>query len=143
MKSFWVICKYITCLILIWVIISFVVATGWHPFFKPESLDHLGSFLGGFFTFIGIYFLYKTLISQEKAITKQKEEFLIQSFESKLIERIKFNREIVDNLSYRIPYLVEESYMAKNRVFELYFEQIYEAIKIVKDKLSEISIEEI
>lgn len=33
--------------------------------------------------------------------------------------------------------------MAKNRVFELYFEQIYEAIKIVKDKLSEISIEEI
>ena len=83
------------------------------------------------------------MISQEKAITKQKEEFLIQSFESKLIERIKFNREIVDNLSYRIPYLVEESYMAKNRVFELYFEQIYEAIKIVKDKLSEISIEEI
>lgn len=60
-----------------------------------------------------------------------------------MIERIKFNREIVDNLSYRIPYLVEESYMAKNRVFELYFEQIYEAIKIVKDKLSEISIEEI
>ena len=61
MKSFWVICKYITCLILIWVIISFVVATGWHPFFKPESLDHLGSFLGGFFTFIGIYFLTSSM----------------------------------------------------------------------------------
>lgn len=143
MKLFWIICKCIICLILVWVIISFVVATGWHPFFEPESLDHLGSFLGGFFTFIGIYFLYKTLISQEKAITKQKEEFLIQSFESKLIERIKFNREIVGNLLYRIPYLEEESYVAKNRVFEFYFEQIHEAIKIVKNKLSDTSIEEI
>lgn len=143
MKLCWIICKYAICLILIWVIISFVVDTGWHPFFKPESLDHLGSFLGGLFTFIGIYFLYKTLMSQEEAIKKQKEEFLIQSFESKLIERIKFNREIVDNLSCRIPYLEEESYVVKNRVFEFYFEQIHEAIKIVKDKLSEISIEEI
>ena len=71
-----------------WAILSQIKGTGWSVWFETNSLDHIGSFMGGLFSIISIYYLAKNLAEQRQITT-------IQSFESNYLEIVKFCRDQV------------------------------------------------
>ncbi len=50
-----------------WAILSQIKGTGWSVWFETNSLDHIGSFMGGLFSIISIYYLAKILLSNVKS----------------------------------------------------------------------------
>ncbi len=114
----------ITLVILMWAGCTLIINTGWSFLFDSESIDHFGSFMGGLATFIGIYYLFMTLRSQN-------ESFQIQNFESKFIELIKFNREMVSPIKIINSYESTNKWFVGKDVFGFFNHQIEDAIDVV------------
>ena len=113
-----------TLIVLIWVGVTLTIKTGWSFIFDSDSIDHFGSFMGGLATFIGIYYLYMTLHSQN-------ESFQIQNFESKFIELIKFNRDLVSSMKAIYTYSSNMQQINGKEIFDFFNQQIEDAIEIV------------
>ena len=111
-------------ILLIWVGITLTINTGWSFIFDSNSIDHFGSFMGGLATFIGIYYLYMTLRSQN-------ESFQIQNFESKFIELIKFNRDLVSSMKATYTYSIDMQQISGKEIFDFFNQQMENAIEIV------------
>ena len=98
---------------------------------NSDAIDHIGSFIGGVATFISIYYLYKTLRSQEKG-----QE--VQFFESRYIEMVKFNRDILDKALMAF----KEERKCEIGLFESFLEQI-ENISVIVDKYMPADVREL
>ncbi|MDE5757398.1 MAG: putative phage abortive infection protein, partial [Allobaculum sp.] len=79
-------------LVLLWAILSQVKGTGWSIWFETNGLAHIGSFMGGIFAILSIYYLIKNL-------AEQRQITAIQSFESNYLEIVKFCRDQVSQAS--------------------------------------------
>lgn len=123
----------IAVILLPWVIASLVLSTGWSLLFDPDSIDHAGSFIGGVSAFIGIYYLYKTLRSQN-------DSFQIQNFETKYIELIKFNRDLVVSMKSVDVYSEDTPQLLGKDVFDLFNKQMEEAIGIVSEIIDKMEL---
>lgn len=119
-------------LLLEWAIISLIRETGWSLWFETNQLDHIGSFMGGLFTLIGIYYLIKNLAEQRQITT-------LHSFETNYLEIVKFCREQIKQVSIPDPNSTNADKRLINgrEVFSLFFAQIENAIDIVKDYLQD------
>lgn len=98
---------------------------------NSDAIDHIGSFIGGIATLISIYYLYKTLRSQEKGQD-------VQFFESRFIEMVKFNRDILDKA------LIAFKSERPNAVglFESFLEQI-EHMSVIVDEFMPADVKDI
>lgn len=107
-----------------WAILSQIKGTGWSVWFETNSLDHIGSFMGGLFSIISIYYLAKNLAEQRQITT-------IQSFESNYLEIVKFCRDQV--MQAKMPdsnsTMENKCQVSGREVFSLFFIQIENAIE--------------
>ena len=106
------------------VAISMVRKTGWSCWFDSNFISNYGSFLGGVATVISIYYLYRTLCDQGR-------QFQIQNFEGRFLELIRFNRNAVSQMSCIDTSKSGEPKFDGKSVFEIFYRQIEESIKIV------------
>lgn len=115
-------------LLLGWAIISQIKGTGWSLWFETNGLDHIGSFMGGLFALISIFYLIKNLAEQRRITT-------LQSFETNYLEIVKFCREQVAQASIPDPDStnMNEHQINGREIFSLFFVQIENAIKVVGD----------
>lgn len=93
---------------------------------NSDAIDHIGSFIGGVATLISIYYLYKTLRSQEKGQA-------VQFFEAKYIELIKFNREVFDKAS--AAYIKEYGEEVQMELFDSILEQLSHVHHLVSSNI--------
>lgn len=114
-------------LLLGWAIVSQVWGTGWSIWFDTNGLDHIGSFMGGLFAVLSIYYLIKNL-AEQRHITS------IQSFESNYLEIVKFCRAQVEQAHVPNPDSSKEDrqQIIGKDVFNLFFHQIEVAIEELK-----------
>lgn len=97
-----------------------------------------GQTVGGILAFFSILLLYFSIRNQAKA-------FLVNQFEIKFYEQIKYHRQNVDSMVYRSPASKNKKdlqYVRSNRVFLLIHREINEAIWIVHTFFQENSITE-
>ena len=77
----------------------------WKWSIDPELADQFGSLSGGvigiLFSLAGIFLLYETIIRQQRL-------FNVQQFESKYFELIRYHRENVQEITYKVPDSKEE-----------------------------------
>lgn len=113
----------VTFLLLIWAIISQVNETGWSIWFETNYLDHIGSFMGGLFALLNIYYLIRTL-------TEQRQITAIQSFESNYLEIVRFCRMQIEQACVPDPASTkkDEGQIRGRGIFNLFFSQIETAI---------------
>lgn len=118
---------FVSFLLLAWAIMSQVKETGWSIWFETNNLDHIGSFMGGLFAVLSIYYLIKTL-------AEQRQITAIQSFESNYLEIVKFCRAQVEQACVPDPeFSKEDKQQIRGRdIFNLFFSQIETAIDEVK-----------
>lgn len=83
--------------------------------------DFIGGFIGTLFSLIAIILLYKTLISQRDAITKQdeainnqKKAFEIERFETTFFNLLKTQRDITENIKAYFYSLKNDNDIKKN-----------------------------
>ncbi|MCE8170626.1 putative phage abortive infection protein [Porphyromonas gingivalis] len=122
--------------LLIYVAISMVIQTGWNYWFDSNFIGNYGSFLGGVATVFSIYYLYRTLRDQGR-------QFQIQNFEGRFLELIRFNRNAVSQMSCIDTSKIEEPRFDGKSVFEIFYRQIEEAIKIVTEFVEGKNIKEL
>lgn len=117
----------ISFLLLAWAIISQVKETGWSVWFETNSLDHIGSFMGGLFAVLSIYYLIKNL-------AEQRQITAIQSFESNYLEIVKFCRAQVEQACVPNPDSLrkDEQQIRARDIFNLFFSQIEAAVEDIK-----------
>lgn len=117
----------ISFLLLAWAIISQVKGTGWNVWFETNSLDHIGSFMGGLFAVLSIYYLIKNL-------AEQRQITAIQSFESNYLEIVKFCRAQVEQACVPNPdsSKKDEQQIKARDIFNLFFSQIEASVEDIK-----------
>lgn len=93
---------------------------------NSDAIDHIGSFIGGVATLISIYYLYKTLRSQEKGQA-------VQFFEAKYIELIKFYRDVYDKSS--AAYVKEYGDTVQMELFDSILEQLSHVHQLVSHNI--------
>lgn len=73
----------------------------WSGQINSEVADHFGSLISGvvgsLFSLAGFFLIYETII-------KQQNIFNIQQFENRFFELVRYHRENVQQLKYRLPY---------------------------------------
>lgn len=114
-------------IILFWAIVSQVKNTGWSLWFEANELDHIGSFMGGLFALISIFYLIKNL-AEQRLITA------IQSFESNYLEIVKFCRQQIEQACIPNPDSLkkDEQQIKSREIFNLFFFQIENAIEYIR-----------
>lgn len=93
---------------------------------NSDAIDHIGSFIGGVATLISIYYLYKTLRSQEKGQA-------VQFFESKYVELVKFNRDVFDKAS--TAYVKQYGEETQMELFDSILEQLSHVHHLVSSNI--------
>lgn len=128
----------VSFLLLAWAIISQVKGTGWSIWFETNSLDHIGSFMGGLFAVLSIYYLIKNL-------AEQRQITAIQSFESNYLEIVKFCRAQVEQACVPNPdsSKKDEQQVKSHEIFNLFFSQIEVAIEEIKAYMQEKQFNEL
>jgi hypothetical protein len=95
--------------------------------FDPLLASQFGNFIGGLvgpmFYLAGFFLLYETIIAQSKSFEKQQ-------FETKFFELIRFHRQNVSEMEYRLPY-EEHKYITGPLVFREIKSQFTKLYKIV------------
>ncbi|MCW3128442.1 MAG: hypothetical protein JWO03_4100 [Bacteroidetes bacterium] len=95
--------------------------------FDPLLASEFGSFIGGLvgpmFYLAGFFLLYETIIVQNKSFEKQQ-------FETKFFELLRFHRQNVTEMEYRLPY-EEHKYINGPLVFREIKSQFTKLYKIV------------
>jgi len=110
---------------------------------NPELFGQYGSFIGGFvgtiFSLVAVFFLYKTLItqqntleSQNKAIKLQRQNSEFERFESTFFNLLKTQQEIANNIKTYF-YSIDENIMSLR-----YTVQGREFFSFAKNELSKI-----
>lgn len=113
--------------LLVWAITSQVIGTGWSMWFETNGLDHIGSFMGGLFAIVSIYYLIKNLAEQRQITT-------IQSFESNYLEIIKFCRDQVNQATIPDPdsSIGIQRPLSGKEIFRLFSLQIEGAVEDIR-----------
>jgi hypothetical protein len=95
--------------------------------FDPLLASQFGSFIGGLvgpmFYLASVFLIYETIIAQNKSFEKQQ-------FETKFFELIRFHRQNVTEMEYRLPW-EEHKYIAGPLVFREVKSQFTKLYKIV------------
>ena len=114
-------------IILFWAIISQIRSTGWSLWFEANELDHIGSFMGGLFALISIFYLIKNL-AEQRLITA------IQSFESNYLEIVKFCRQQIEHACIPNPDSLkkDEQQIRSREIFNLFFFQIERTMEYIE-----------
>ena len=139
-KFSWLEFLLLLCSILLlgWAITSQIKDTGWSIWFETNRLDHIGSFMGGLFAIISIFYLIKNLSEQNQITT-------IQSFERNFLEIVKFCRDQVKEAKMPDPNSSDglTSQLSGREVFSLFYSQIEDAIKEIQKFLEDKSIKDL
>lgn len=118
----------------------------WSWVLKPELANNFGGLVGGvigsIFSLAGIFLLYETIIKQQKL-------FNLQQFESKFFELVRYHRENVEKMKYRLPLKSEEEYVEGAAFFVEVVSEIEELYKKIsrinqefdEEKIIEISVQ--
>lgn len=124
--------------LLVWAITSQVIGTGWSMWFETNGLDHIGSFMGGLFAIVSIYYLIKNLAEQRQITT-------VQSFESNYIEIVRFCRDQVNQASIPDPdsSIGIQRPLSGREIFRLFSIQIEDAVEVIRRSLQNKALNDI
>lgn len=124
--------------LLVWAIISQVIGTGWSMWFETNGLDHIGSFMGGLFAVVSIYYLIKNLAEQRQITT-------VQSFESNYLELVRFCRDQVTQASIPDPDSCSgiQQPLSGREIFRLFSTQIEDAVEDIRRSLQDKELNDI
>ena len=100
--------------------------------FETNGLDHIGSFMGGLFAIVSIYYLIKNLAEQRQMTT-------IQSFESNYLEIVRFCRDQVTQASIPDPdsSIGLQRPLSGREIFKLFYIQIEDAVEDIRRSLQD------
>ena len=118
-------------IICIAVAINFLYGTGLHVLLDKDFVDSYGSLLGGLGGLCGIYYLYKTLRSQNEAQQ-------LSSFETRYIQLISFNRSMLHDMQME----TNSGKAYGTECFQLFIHTLKEAYDIVGSIISASSIKD-
>jgi hypothetical protein len=81
----------------------------WSCIPNPELFSQFGSFIGGFigtiFSLVAAILIYRALVAQKEAISKQEDLFTLGSFENIFFNLLKTQQEITTEIKVIYPYL--------------------------------------
>lgn len=123
------------CLVL-YVGINLCVYTGFEFYFDKDYIDGYGSLVGGVGTVVGIYYLYKTLKSQN-------ESQQLSSFENRYIQLVTFHRDMVTSIEIDN---TSEHFDVKTKgraLFSLVLTMVDEARDLVKELIKDKDIKDL
>lgn len=111
-------------------------STGYGDYFDKEYIDGYGSFVGGFAGVIGIYYLYKTLKSQN-------ESQQLASFENRYIQLITFHRDLTYSLRIENTSQYADARIEGRALFGLILKMVDEARVLVNSSFKDNDIQSI
>lgn len=116
----------------LWVIVSLVIQTGWSFGVDSDHIDHIGSYIGGLVGIVTVYYLYWTLQSQNLS-------FRLSSFEERLLEMMKLQRENAATLKVKNTKTANTPYVNGQDAIEFFIIRYVEAYDKVCDFMSDKS----